>query len=354
MTITRTGLAAGISPEPSALELEILMALVRVQETNDREEKETYPKKQIAAILRAVAASDLFAQSDATADPEFGQIIADAAASITAHVEEMERPNSRLEEDILMRLRAVPTEKALAKRYREPRDIKCVRRRGVLRAVLDAVWTNTFLVPDAEDFEDFEKIENDIIDPKDRVINPKVRVLSPEEIEKINDITNRSDFSTARRDFHFDCERLDAGLKATHCLIEAGHEQNDLIKPVTQRDALIWAMVAIDTGAGHPVHKTQSQRLNIAAEYTSVSRGTLGQYLKELRKGVAWTEVPKFSEQEHALFKAQSERIRKLASSPGQGWELVLPALKGIFDSALPKPSSAGQIRDAKKVTSDE
>ena len=343
MTITRTGLAAGISPEPSALELEILMALVRVQDTNDREEKETYPKKQIAAILRAVAASDLFAQSDATADPELGQIIADAAASITAHVEEMERPNSRLEEDILMRLRAVPTEEALAKRYGEPRDIKCVRRRGVLRAVLDAVWTNIFLVPDAEDFEDFEKIGNDIIDPKDRV-------LSPEEIEKINekinDETNRSDLSTARRDFHFDCERLDAGLMATHCLIKAGHEQNDLIKPVTQRDALIWAMVAINTGEGHPIHKTQSQRLNIAAEYTSVSRGTLGQYLKELRKGVAWTEVPKFSEEEHILFNERCEHIRELAISKGQGWDLVLPGLKGFCDSALPKPSSAGQVRD--------
>ena len=330
MTITRTGLAAGIPPEPSALELEILMALVRVQDTYDRREKETYREKQIAAILRAVAASDLFTQNDDEDDPEIGQMIADAAAAITAHVEEMERPNSRLEEDILIRMRAVPTEEALAKRYREPRDVKCVRRRGVLRAVLDAVWTNTFVTVHYEDVVEF------IVDPDDV------------------DTNNLGEFSIARRDFHIDCERLDAGLMATHCLLQAGHEQNDLIKPVTQRDALIWAMVAIDTGVGHPVHKTHTRLCKLAAQYTGLTAGTLGQYLKELRKGVAWTEVPKFSEEEHALFNARSERIRKLASSPGQGWELVLPGMKGFFDSALPKPSSAGQVRDAKKVTSDE
>ena len=336
MTIARTGLAAGIPPEASTIGLEILMALMRVQDTNDRTEKETYPKKQIAAILRAVAASDLFAQNDAADDPEFEQMIEDAAAAIAANVEEIEWPNSRLEDDILMRLRAVPTEEALVKRYREPRDVKCVRRRGVLRAVLDAVCKNTFLVPHAEDIEDY------VIDPKDIEITYDI------------DTINLLDFLTAQRDFRFDCERLDAGLMATHCLIKAGHEQNDLIKPVTQRDALIWALVAINTGQGHPIHKTQSQRLKIAAEYTSVSRGTLGQYLKELRTGEAWKEIPKFSEEEHALFNERSERIRKLARSQGQGWYLVLPAIKGFFDSALPKPSSAGQVRDAKKVTSDE
>jgi type VI secretion system protein ImpM len=45
-----------------------------------------------------------------------------------------------------MRLRAVPTEEALAKRYGEPRDIKCVRRRGVLRAVLDPAEAGDFLI----------------------------------------------------------------------------------------------------------------------------------------------------------------------------------------------------------------
>lgn len=173
MTIDRTGLAAGIPPEASTIGLEILMALMRVQDTHDRRDKETYRKKQIAAILRAVAASELFTQNDAADDPEFGQMIADAAAAITAYFEETKRPNSRLEEDILIRLRAVPTEEALAERYQERRDAKCVHRRGVLCAVLDAVWTNTFLVPDAEDFEDFENIGNDVVDRKGSVINPK-------------------------------------------------------------------------------------------------------------------------------------------------------------------------------------
>lgn len=329
MTITRTGLAAGISPEPSALGLEILIALMRVQDTHDRREKETYRKKQIAAILRAVAASELFTQNDAEADPESGQMIEDAAASITAHVEEMERPNSRLEEDILMRLRAVPTEKALAERYHEPRDAKCVRRRGVLGAVLDAVSTNTFVTEHYEDEVEF------IIDPDDV------------------DANNLADFSVARRNFHFDRERLDSGLKAAFCLATAVSGPTELIKPITQRDALIWAMVAIYTGVGHPVHKTHTRLCKLAAQYTGLTAGTLWQYLKELKKGKVWVEKPHFSEEEHAFFIARSDLIRKLARSKGQGWDLVLPALKGFFDSALPEPSSRGQVRDEKKVTSD-
>lgn len=329
MTIERSGLAAGISPEPSALGMEILIALMEVQDTCDRKDGDRYRKRQIAAILRAVAASELFMQNDASDDPEFGQMIADAAAAMAVHVEEMERPNSRLEDDILMRLRAIPTEEALAERYHEPRDAKCVRRRGVLSAVLDAVSTNTFITEHYEDEVEF------IIDPDDV------------------DANNLADFSVARRDFHFDRERLDSGLKAAFCLATAVSGPTELIKPVTQRDALVWAMVAINTGVGHPVHKTHARLCKLAAQYTGLKAGTLAQYLKELRKGKAWQEEPKFSEEEHAIFKMRSERVIKLARSQGQGWDLVLPALKGFLDSALPKPSSVGQTHNARKVTSD-
>ncbi len=146
---------------------------------------------------------------------------------------------------------------------------------------------------------------------------------------------------------------MDAGLKAIYCMVEADHVQNDLTPPVTQRDALLWAMVAIDTGSGHPKHRTQAMRCTLAAEYTDCRPSTLRQYLKELRQGSRPQDSAKFSEGEHQLFHDRTERVRKIATYRGAGWDLVLPALRGWSMAALPKPASKNRVQKLRKVTSE-
>lgn len=325
MTIDRTGLAAGLSPEPSALGMEILIALMEVQDTCDRRDGDRYRKGQIAAILRAVATSDLLKPREVDDTPEFRQMIADAEAAITAHIEELERPTSRFEDGVLQRLRAVPTRKELTTRYEDARDAERVRRRGLIGAMLSAASDHAF-----------------VCEPSDEII------IDPNNI----DFENRQDFSVAWRDFLQDCARMDAGLKPIYCMVEADRFQNDLTPPSNKRDALIWAMVAIDTGQRHPKQRTQAIRCRIVAELTGYKPRTLGQYLKELRRAERPEKKPDFSEEERQLFKDRSDRVRKLASYAGAGWDLVLPVLRGWAMAALPEPSFKNHVLKSKKVTS--
>ena len=136
---------------------------------------------------------------------------------------------------------------------------------------------------------------------------------------------------------------MDVGLKAADCMVEADRLRNDLPPLPKKRDALIWAMVAIDTGDGHPKLKTQAMRCAIAAELIGLKPSTLGKYLKELRTGKRPQENPDFSEDEHQLFRHRAGRVRKLALPDGGGWDLVLPVVRGSAMVALPKPASKGR-----------
>ena len=323
MTVERTGLAAGVSLGASTLEIEILAALLRVRNSDTRREGVDYGRKQVSAILRAVAECDMLQRHLADDDADFADMVADAAAAVATHLSEMERPTTRLEDDILTSLRAVPTREALAARYEDARDAERVRRRGLIGAVLDATIDNTFISEPSDEF---------IIDPDDA------------------DSANRQDFAVARKDLLQDCARMDAGLKAIHCMVEADNVQNDLTPPATQRDALLWAMVAIDTGAGHSKHRAQKIRCELAVEFTGLTPRTLGQYLKELRRGVRPQKGAKFSEAEHQLFQDRAARVRKIATYRGAGWDLVLPALRGWAKAAPPKPTFKNQVQK-RKVT---
>jgi hypothetical protein len=325
MTVERTGLAAGVPAEASTLEAEIFTALMRVRRSTDRHAGHEYGEQLVAAILGAVSGSEMLQRHLADQDVDIAEMVRDAAAAIATQLSEMERPTSRLEDDILNRLRAVPTAKALAARYGDARDAERVRRRGLIRAMLDAASNNAFV------FKPSDEIIIDLDDP---------------------DFDLRSDFSVAQQDFLLDCERMDAGLKAIHCMVEADQAQNDLTPPTTQRDALIWAMVAIDTGSGHPTHKTQVTRIALAAKYTDCKASSLKEYLKELRKGRRPQEGAKFSDAEHQLFQDRSALVRKIATYRGAGWDLVLPALRGWAMAALPKPASKNRVQKPRKVTS--
>lgn len=274
MTVERTGLAAGVPIDAPTLEMEILTALLQVRNSDDRREGSGYAKKQVAAILRAVAGSEMVQRHLGDDDADFVEMIADATAAVATHLSEIERPTTRLEDDILTRLREVPTRAALSAHYEDARDAERVRRRGLIGAVLDATTNNTFMSEPSDEF---------IIDPDDA------------------DSANRKDFAVARQDLLQDCARMDNGLKATHCMVEADRVQNDLTPPATQRDALIWTMVAIDTGAGHSKHRTQKMRCLLAVEFTGLTPRTLGQYLKELRRGSGKQGGEKFSEAEPCI-----------------------------------------------------
>ena len=323
MTVVRTGLAAGVSLGASTLEIEILAALLRVRNSDTRREGVDYGRKQVSAILRAVVGSGMLQRHLADDDADYAAMVGDAATAIATHLREIEGPTTRLEGDILTRLRAVPTRAALEVRYEDTRDAERVRRRGLIGAVLDATIDNTFISEPSDEF---------IIHPDDA------------------DFANRQDFAVARQDFLQDCDRMDAGLKAIHCMVEADTVQNELTPPVTQRDALLWAMVAIDTGAGYSKHRTQKMRCFLAVEFTGLAPRTLGQYLKELRRGIRPQKGAKFSEAEHQLFQDSSARVRKNATYRGAGWDLVLPVLRGWSIAALPKPTFKNQVQK-RKVT---
>jgi hypothetical protein len=323
MTVDRTGLAAGVSLGASTLEVEILAALLQVRNSDAHREGDGYRKKQVAAILRAVAESEMLQRHLTDEDAEYVAMVGDAAAAVATHLGEVERPTTRLEDDILTRLRAVPTREALSAHYEDARDAERVRRRALIGAVLDATTNNTFMSEPSDEF---------IIDPDDA------------------DSANRQDFAVARQDLLQDCARMDIGLKATHCMVEADRLQNDLTPAVTQRDALLWAMVAIDTGSYHPKYRTQEVRCGLAVEFTGLSPRTLGQYLKELRRDSRPQKKAKFSEAERQLFHDRSARVRKTATYRGAGWDLVLPVLRGWSIAALPKPTFKNRVQK-RKVT---
>lgn len=307
MTVERTGLAARVALDAPTLEAEILTALMRLRKSDGPRAGADYRKRQVVAILGAVACSEMLHQHLNDDDADFAEMVGDAAAAVAAHLSEVERPTTRPEDDILSRLREVPTASHLQTLYHDDRDAECVRRRGLIAALVVAASSNTFNSAATEEI---------IIDPDDQ------------------DQQNRHDLSAALRDLYTDFERLDAGRDAKHCLAKAHRRPVDYVEPETNRDTLIWAMVAIEVGAGHPTYRSQAKRCEFVAEYTGCKPSTLVQYLKELRGGSV--KVKKFSEREFRIFNDRTKKVRSIGGRNGQGLELLLPLLHGRMKTALP------------------
>jgi hypothetical protein len=316
MTVERTGLAAGVALDAPTLEAEIITALMQVRNSVTRREGDGYAQKQVAAILRAVAESEMLERHLADSDADFAAMVGDAAAAVAAHLSEVERPTSLLEDDILSRLRAVPSTAKLKELYHDDRDAECARRRGLIAGLLGAVQCNIFRQPHSDEI---------VIDPNDI------------------DLKNRFDLSAALSDLYRDLDRLDAGKDAKYCLAKAETQPDGYVEPKNKRDALIWAMVAIDRGAGHPIYNTQEKRCALLSEYEECAPASLVKYLQALRKGVQHDERSRFSPEEHQSFQERCARLRVLKQNGENALDLLLPVVRGWYVRKLPKSASKGK-----------
>jgi hypothetical protein len=316
MTSDRRGLAAGVSSEASTLEVEILAVVARANQINAGEDYPVHKRRIIGAILRAIAESALFQNHLSQSREAFGDAVKEASVAISWYLDDLDRPFARLEEDILRRLREVPAASDLKTRYPDDRDAECVRRRGLIAALLGAAQSNTFDRPHSNEI---------VIDPADI------------------DQQNRTDLSAAINDFYIDLGRLDGGQDAKYCLAKAETRPDRFIEPGTKRDALIWAMVAIDTGADHPVYNTQEKRCALFSEYVDCASASLLKYLQALRKGVRHDDRKRFSPAEHQSFKDRCAQVRRLTQKGENALDLLLPGVRGWHDRQLPKPASKGK-----------
>lgn len=322
MTVDHRGLGAALPTNTPPLEIEILSEIFRASRENTDTDYHVRERRLIAAILRAVSGSTLFQQLLSQSNDPFEEAIKEASVAISWYLHDLDRPFARLEEDILRRLREVPAASDLKARYHDDRDAECVRRRGLVAALLCAASNNTFDTPATDEI---------VIDLEDQ------------------DQQNRHDLSAALRDLYSDFERLDAGRDTTRILAKAQSRPVEYVEPDTNRDILIWAMVAIEVGAGHPTLSSQAKRCQFVSEYTGCEPSTLGQYLKELRSGIG--KAKKFSMCEHQIFNERTARMRSIGGKNGQGLELILPLLYGRSKAALPKTQSVARVKKARKVT---
>lgn len=320
MTGVGSGLGASVPTDFPMLESEILREVVRALRENTAMDYHVRERRLIGAILRAVAGSALFRDQSSQTSDLFDAAIKEASVAISWYLHDLDRPFAHLEDDILRHLRDVPSASRLEELYHDDRSAECVRRRGLIAALLGAASSNTF----------------------DRLVTDEI-IIDPDD----KDLQNRFDLSAALRDFYLDLERLDAGREATHCLARAQRKPIDYVEPETNRDTLIWAMVAIEVGAGHPIYGSQAKRCQFVATYTDCKASTLGQYLKELRGGSV--KVRKFSEREHQIFNERAARVRSFGAKNGQALDLLLPLLYGRMKAALPKIGSVARAKKARK-----
>lgn len=316
MTVDHCGLGAAIPTNTPSLEIEILSEIVRASRENTNTDYHARERRLIGAILRAVAGSTLFRQLLSQSNDPFEEAIKEASVAISWYLHDLDRPFARLEEDILRRLREVPAASDLKTRYPDDRDAECVRRRGLIAALLGAAQSNTFDRPHSNEI---------VIDPADI------------------DQQNRTDLSAAINDFYIDLGRLDGGQDAKYCLAKAETRPDGFIEPGTKRDALIWAMVAIDTGDDHPVYNTQEKRCALFSEYVDCASASLLKYLQALRKGVRHDDRKRFSPAEHQSFKDRCAQVRRLTQKGENALDLLLPGMRGWRDRQLPKPASKGK-----------
>lgn len=229
---------------------------------------------------------------------------------------------STLEAEILTALMRVTSEAELVETISDKGDIKRVRRRHLIAAILDAVF------------------KADI---------------------SCDDLEMSSELSAARRDFLHDCDRLDNGLGAELCLAPISKASATVQRPIkADRKLLIKALAAIDLGADHmnPAYKTLISRINLLAEMTGYSPKTLKAYQSQMETsisamgGVEGEAKCEFSADECEYFLRLVNRIGELASYPGGGMDLILPAIKGLREARIPKPSS--KARNAEPLFPDE
>lgn len=229
---------------------------------------------------------------------------------------------STLEAEIAVALSKAPSEIGLAETISDVGDIRRVRRRHLIAAVLDAVF----------------KAEIPCSDPE---------LLS--------------ELSAARRDFRHDTDRLDNSIRAELCLAPISKASADVRVPIkADRKLLIKALAAIDLGKDHanPLYKTLRSRIDLLAGIIGYTPKTLDTYKTQMETSITAIGLKEseakseFSNDECEYFLRLVERTAKLASGAGSGMDLMLPAIKGLREARVPKPGS--KFRDADTLPSKE
>jgi hypothetical protein len=322
MTIKRTGLAAGLPPEASTLEAEILTALMRFNRDfdatgSDAKVARLRGRQLVASTLNALCESDfikggavdddavtagMFAMFAITCRDFVSEIDADA------HVgKESAQTVSLLEAEIADALAKVPSDADLVDLYTDAGDRARVRRRGLISATLDATFRHGH-----------KKFPIDT----DGSIN----------------ITSQPDvffeLAYARLDFLHDQRLLDLGGAAELVLRPVGREtvsKQQTIK--AKRKVLIYWLAVIelwderrDVG-----FKSQEELMVFSARQTGRERGAIKTARSDFEGG------RKCSQAELVLYHDLIDRARTLsvrgdgASTP---FELLLPVVVGIARAA--------------------
>lgn len=241
-----------------------------------------------------------------------------------------EPDGSTFEAQLSLALKTLPPNTELEKKFGEEGDRVRVRRRQIISAVLDALFFS------------------DIIDKNDETIDTgKDDYLSDLFIE----------FAAARRDFMHDCERLDNGIGAELILTPSGKESTISVPAIkADRKILIEALVALELGRGHKDlnKQTASNRVKIMAEVAGYTPATMTQYRKEMSKSLAQSGKKRnprlkseFSDAECQYFRQLQQRVTRIADTPGQGMDLLMPGVRGHRKSRVPKAETVASKKRA-------
>ena len=324
MTVERTGLAAGVSLGASTLETEILTAILQARNSDARRDGAGYRSKQVAAILRAVAGSDMLQQHLADDDDDFAEVVADAAAACVDFASEIDdvaqmakeslQPMSQLEAEIADALALVPSDTVLTAQYTDAGDRMRVRRRGLISATLDAVFRHGHKKNPAD-------------------ADGSVAVMSQPDAF--------SELASARMDFLHDQTLLDFGRTAELVLRPVGRETVTKRQTISaKRKVLIQWLAAIELWEeGKDISfTTQQELMAFAALHTGRESGAIKTARSDLENG------RKCSKAELVLYHDLIERARSI-SQREQGrktpFELLLPVVVGIAGAAYKRSASS-------------
>jgi len=329
MKIDRTGLAAGVAPDACTLEAEILTALLLVRRSGDCREGDGYGKQLVAAILRAVAESDMLQRHLADDDADYAAMVGDAAAACVNFASEIDdvaqmaqeslQPMSQLEAEIANALAMVPSDTVLAALYTDAGDRMRVRRRGLISATLDAVFRHGY-----------KKIPIDA--------DGSVAVMSQPDAF--------SELAYARLDFLHDQTLLDFGRTAELVLRPVGRETVTKRQTISaKRKVLIQWLAAIELWEeGKDIgFTTQEELMAFAAQHTGRESGSIKTARSDLENGrkcskaelVLYHDLIDHDLIERARSISQREQGRKTP------FELLLPVVVGIAGAAYKKSASS-------------
>ncbi len=329
MTIKRTGLAAGLPPEASTLEVDILTALMRFNRDfdatgSDAKVARLRGRQLVASTLNALCESD-FIKGGAVDDDAvtagmfamFAIACRDFVSEIDtdAHVgKESVQTVSLLEAEIADALAKVPSDADLVDLYTDAGDRARVRRRGLISATLDATFRHG---------------------------NKKFPVDADGGIAVTSQPDAFSELAYARLDFLHDQTLLDLGATAELVLRPVGREtvtKRQTIK--AKRKVLIYWLAAIELwDEGKDIgFASQEDLIVFAARHTRRESGAIKTARSDLEN------AKKCSQAELVLYHDLIDRARTLSvrgDSANTPFELLLPVAVGIAGAAYRKSFSS-------------